>query len=111
MSTSATGSATLSAGLQTLLNDGFLPNNVSTATLAKATPSQIAGMAAASIEQSNVNALFMVASSTDTLSPTTTAAGDSVSLSDVASALLGEAASMSSDTATAASTAALLAVL
>lgn len=105
MSTSASGSATLSAGVQALLNDGFLPNNLSTATLAKATPSELAGMAAASIEQANVNALFMVASSADMLSPTTTTAGDSVSLSDVATALLNEAASMTTSTPTDPSTA------
>lgn len=101
MSTSASASATLSSGAQLLLNDGFLPSNLSTATLAKATPTELDAMASASIQQANVDVLFgITSSSSDPLLPTMSSeSGDSVLLSDQAAALLGQSAATSTTSA------------
>ena len=97
MSTSASAAATLSSGAQLLLNDGFLPAHLSTATLAQATPAELDAMANASIQQANVDTLFGINNTTDPLfssasmaSGVSTASGDSVILSDEAAALLGQ---------------------
>ena len=91
MSTSASAAATLSSGAQLLLNGGFLPANLSTATLAQATPAELDAIANASIQQANVDTLFGINNTTDPLfSSVSTASGDSVILSDEAATLLGQ---------------------
>jgi hypothetical protein len=91
VSTSASAAATLSSGAQLLLNDGFLPANLSTATLAQATPAELDAMANATIQEANVDSLFGIDNTTNPLfSSVSTASGDSVILSDEAAALLGQ---------------------
>jgi hypothetical protein len=101
VSTSPSASATLSSGAQLLLNDGFLPSNLSTATLANATPAQLDAMAEATIKQANVDALFGISSGSSTsLFPTASSeSGDSVLLSEEATALLGQTPSASTTSA------------
>jgi hypothetical protein len=101
VSTSASGAATLSAGAQLLLNDGFLPSNLSTSQLAQATPSQLDAMASATMQAANVDTLFGIAANTGVSSlfggVSSSESPDSVILSDQAAALLGQTAANPAD--------------